>query len=350
LVKSASISNKIRPWETWPFSVLQYKRLLKETKYMRSLYKITNKALIFTLIGVFLSAGTGYSLSQTALRVPLVSQDTKTVKRFHAATNTYLAEKALVVNNPKQVEELPPPQKDVLTMFFIKRMKLEEIALKLGVPLAVARQYKKAGIRNLMEESPEPNSDKNKDLLEIIKSAAPPYKRTGPRLVNWNSDYQLVFNNQGLSKKLSKRQREVLTMYFIEGKSPKAIANKLEISPQAVALYIKYGLKRLRKLADQNSDKNQEKPARKQTGFTKQVKMDQNTHYQLLVENKSLSEKLSERERKVSFMLSIGKSQTYIAKKLKISSPTVHRDNKKLRELVTKLSALNGQDQLGRSI
>ena len=204
---------------------------------MRSLYKITNIALIFALI-----------------RVPLISQDTETVKRFHVAANNYSAEKLFVVNNKERLKELRLPQEKVLTMLFIKEISLAEIAAELKMPLPVIVQYKLAGLEEL-KKLVDPNSDKNKGSIEI--SPAP--KRTGftkqVKLVDPNPKYQWVVENRNLLVMLKKQQKEVLTE-LIKGKRQVDIAKKLGISPPDVTRYKRTGLNKLRELVAKLSNYN----------------------------------------------------------------------------------------------
>ena len=207
---------------------------------MRSLYKITNIALIFTLI-----------------RVPLINQDTKTVKRFHVAANNYSAEKLFVVNNKERLKELRPPWEKVLTMLFVKEMSLAEIAAELKMPLPVIVQYKLAGFEEL-KKIVDPNSYKNKGPIEIIQPAVPAPKRTGLTKqvkADPNLKYQWVVENRNLLVMLKKQQKEVLTE-LIKGKRQVDIAKKLGISPPDVTRYKRTGLNKLRELVAKLSNYN----------------------------------------------------------------------------------------------
>jgi len=336
---------------------------------MKILHKIANLALIFTLIGIFLSAEAGYSLSQATLRVPLISKDTKTDKRTDTATKIYSETelKKLVVENVKVLREFPWQHKITLIMLAMGNYSLSDIAFKLRkpqlsvvrksrIPLPVIRQYEIVGYRNL-QELLDPNSDyqpvvNNPEPLKIltmlfIEGKSPSkiarelnisqeivsqYKRADFRrlkkLVGVNSSRQLV----GLLKMLSEQQKKVVIMFFIERKSPSEIAEELVISQSTVSTHKQDGISKLKELAEQR---------------------------QLIVDNPKLFKKFSKRQQQVLIMFFIeGKRISEIAEELGIGQSTVRVHKQaglnELRKLVNQkqlvVNNLRLNKQLGYNI
>lgn len=174
---------------------------------MRKINKIINIASILVLIGGLVCIEPAFGLRPPSLFT------TEIQKIWH-----YDSDKELVLSNPLLLEMLSPQQRNVLTKLFIEGMPPKKVAIDMSISQPAVSIYKRRGLSKLR------------------------------KLLDPDSDYQIVVNNQHLLKYLGPQQRNVLTKLFIEGIPPENIASDMKISKQLVSFRKKTGLENLKKI------------------------------------------------------------------------------------------------------
>jgi DNA-directed RNA polymerase specialized sigma24 family protein len=238
---------------------------------MRKIGKIINIAFIFILGGVFLGVKPGYSVAEPMLRPNLINKDTKGGNRLHRTT-TYLLDMALVQKNKGLLGELTERQRQVLTMIYLEGKTAKETAESMGIDESTVTHHKQKGLTRLRWLiNPDPDSD-----------------------------YQIVQKNKGLLGELTERQRQVLIMIYLEGKTAKETAESMGISTALVTYHKQRALARLKELINPDSD------------------------YQIVQKNKGLLGELTEQERQVLTMIYLeGKTAKETAESMGISTALV---------------------------
>jgi DNA-directed RNA polymerase specialized sigma24 family protein len=190
----------------------------------------------------------------------------------------------IVQKNKGLLGELTERQRQVLIMIYLEGKTAKETAESMGISTALVTYHKQRALARL-KELINPDSDyqivqKNKGLLGELteqerqvltmiylegKTAKETAESMGistalvtyhkqralarlKKLINPDSDYQIVQKNKGLLGELTERQRQVLTMIYLEGKTAKETAESMGIDESVVTHHKQKGLTRLKEL------------------------------------------------------------------------------------------------------